>query len=254
MRIIGVIDLKDGLAVHARRGQRETYAPVREAGGAAIDGDAVKLARVYLETFEIHDVYIADLDAIAAGRPQHDVIRAVSSLGMRVYVDGGVTTPEDARRLIRTGARAVVIGLETLPSFDALADNTLGTPGPTVFSLDLRGGVPMGTAAGTTLPEEVARRAFISGAFEMIVLDVARVGSGSGPDLAMMRRIRAAVRMPRLIAAGGIRHLDDVRDLAAIGCDGALVATALHEGRLTAADVAAARELRSRRKEEGGRR
>jgi uncharacterized protein related to proFAR isomerase len=45
VRIIGVIDLKDGLAVHARRGQRDTYAPVREAGGAAIDGDAVKLAQ-----------------------------------------------------------------------------------------------------------------------------------------------------------------------------------------------------------------
>lgn len=254
MRIIGVIDLKDGMAVHARGGRRDTYAPVREAGGAAIDGDAVALARVYLETFEVRDVYIADLDAIAAGRPQHDVIRAVSSLGMRVYVDGGVTTPEDARRLIRAGARTVVVGLETLPSFDALADITLGTPGPTVFSLDLRGGVPMGKAAGTTLPEEVARRAFIFGAFEMIVLDVARVGSGSGPDLAMLRRIRAAVRMPRLIAAGGIRHLDDVRDLAAIGCDGALVATALHDGRLTPADVAAAGRLGRGRKEEGGRR
>jgi phosphoribosylformimino-5-aminoimidazole carboxamide ribotide isomerase len=243
VRTIGVIDLKDGLAVHARRGQRDSYAPVREAGGAVVDGDAVKLARVYMDTFEIHDLYIADLNAIASGRPQHDVIRTVSSLGMRVYVDGGVTTPEDARQLIRTGARTVVVGLETLPSFDALADITLGTPAPTVFSLDLRGGVPIGKAAGAAVPEEVARRAFISGAFEMIVLDLARVGSGSGPDLAMMRRIRAAVRLPRLIAAGGIRHFDDLRDLAAIGCDGALVATALHDGRLTPADVAAAREL-----------
>ena len=243
MRIIGVIDLKDGRAIHARRGQRDNYAPVHEAGGAAIDGDAVTLARVYRDTFHIHDIYIADLDAIASRPPQHDVIRMVSSLGLRVYVDGGVTTPEDARQLIRTGARTVVVGLETLPSFDALADITLGTPAPTVFSLDLRGGVPIGKAAGERVPEEVARRAFISGAFEMIVLDVARVGGGSGPDLAMMRRIRAAVRTPRLIAGGGIRHLDDLRELAAIGYDGALVATALHDGRLTPADVAAAREL-----------
>ena len=243
MRIIGVIDLKDGLAVHARGGARDAYMPVREAAGVSIDGDAVRLARLYVETFGVRDIYIADLHAIADGTPQNDIIRAVSSLGARIHVDAGVTSPEGARRLIRSGAHAVVVGLETLPSFDALEDITVRISAPTVFSLDLRDGVPMGTAAGTASPEEVARRAFISGAFEMIILDVARVGSGAGPDVAMMRRIRAAVRVPRLLTAGGIRHLDDLRDLAAAGCDGVLVATALHDGRLTPADVAVAQAL-----------
>ena len=243
MRIIGVIDLKDGLAVHARGGTREAYIPVREAAGVSIDGDAVKLARLYVETFGVRDIYVADLHAIAAGTPQTDIIRAVSSLGARIHVDAGVTSPEGARQLIRSGAHAIVVGLETLPSFDALEDITVRISAPTVFSLDLRDGVPMGTAAGTASPEEVARRAFISGAFEMIVLDVARVGSGAGPDVAMIRRIRAAVRVPRLLTAGGIRHLDDLRELAAAGCDGVLVATALHDGRLTPADVAVAQAL-----------
>jgi phosphoribosylformimino-5-aminoimidazole carboxamide ribotide isomerase len=243
VRIIGVIDLKDGLAVHARGGRRDAYSPVREAAGVSIDGDAVELARLYLETFGIRDIYIADLQAIASATPQHDVIRAVSSLGARVHVDAGVTSPEGARQLIRNGAHAIVVGLETLPSFDALEDITVRIPAPTVFSLDLRDGVPMGTAAGTASPEEVARRAFISGAFEIIVLDVARVGSGAGPDVAMMRRIRDAVRVPRLLTAGGIRHLDDLRGLRAAGCDGVLVATALHDGRLTPSDVAVARAL-----------
>ena len=254
MRIIAVVDLKDGLAVHARGGRRDAYMPVREAAGVSIDGDVVKLARLYLETFGIRDIYIADLHAIADGTPQHDVIRTVSSLGARVHVDAGVTTPEGARQLIRSGAHAIVVGLETLPSFDALEDIAVRIPAPTMFSLDLRDRVPMGTAAGTASPEEVARRAFVSGAFDIIVLDVARVGSGAGPDLAMMRRIRAAVRVPRLLTAGGIRHLDDLRELAAAGCEGVLVATALHDGRLTPSDIAIARELRCGRKEEGGRR
>ena len=243
MRIIGVIDLKDGLAVHARGGRREAYTPVRQAAGVSIDGDAVKLARLYLDTFGIRDIYIADLHAIGSGTPQHDIIHTVSRLDARVHVDAGVTNPEAARQLLRTGAHAVVVGLETLPSFDALEDITVRIPAPTMFSLDLRDGVPIGPTAGAASPEEVARRAFISGAFEIIVLDVARVGSGQGPDLAMMRRIRAAVRVPRLLTAGGIRHLDDLRELATEGCDGVLVATALHDGRLTPADVAIAREL-----------
>lgn len=243
MRIIGVIDLKDGVAVHARGGRRDAYTPVEQAAGVSIDGDAVKLARLYLETFGIRDIYIADLRAIAAGTPQHDVIRTVSSLGARVHVDAGVTSPAGARELIRSGAHAIVVGLETLPSYDALEDIAVRIAAPTVFSLDLRDGVPMGAVAGAASPEEVARRAFISGAFQMIVLDVARVGSSAGPDLSMMRRIRRAVRVPRLLTAGGIRHLDDLRELVAAGCEGVLVATALHEGRLTPSDVAIAHAL-----------
>jgi len=44
-----------------------------------------------------------------------------------------------------------------------------------------------------------------------------------------------------LLAGGGVRDPGDLRELAQLGCTGALVATALHDGRLTAEDVAAAR-------------
>jgi phosphoribosylformimino-5-aminoimidazole carboxamide ribotide isomerase len=77
----------------------------------------------------------------------------------------------------------------------------------------------------------------------MIVLDVARVGTGSGPDLEQLTRLRRAVPDMRVIAGGGIRGFDDLARLAACGCDGALVATAIHDGRLTAAGIAAARQL-----------
>jgi phosphoribosylformimino-5-aminoimidazole carboxamide ribotide isomerase len=46
-----------------------------------------------------------------------------------------------------------------------------------------------------------------------------------------------------VLAGGGVRDLDDLRQLAEFGCDGALVASALHDGRLTAADVAVARSF-----------
>lgn len=239
MRVIGVIDLKGGCAVHARGGRRDRYAPVQQAAAVAIDGDAVRLARLYLETFGIHDIYIADLDAIASGTAHGDVIRDVSRLGARVYVDAGVTTREDAQRLSRTGAHTIVVGLETLSSFEDLTDIRLHA-GDVVFSLDLRNGVPLGSVGITISPEDVARRA---GDIAIIVLDIARVGSSSGPDVEMLRRIRNAVPGTSLFAAGGIRSLDDLRLLASIGIDGALIATALHDGRITPADVATARAL-----------
>ena len=245
MEIIGVIDVKDGQAVHARGGRREAYAAVSNVAGTAINGDPVRLARLYLETFGIHDIYIADLDAITSRPPQYDVIRAVSRLGVRVCADSGVTTREDARELVRAGANTVVVGLETLPSFETLMDIRDNAAASTMFSLDLRDGVPMGSLAADSSPEQVAQRLRGRGVAEIIVLDVGRVGSGRGPDVEMLWRIMKAITpAQRLFAGGGIRNIEDLRLLAAMGCDGALVATALHDGRLTPVDVAGARALR----------
>lgn len=85
--------------------------------------------------------------------------------------------------------------------------------------------------------------AVAAGVDAIIVLDLARVGTSSGPDFEMMRRVRAAVPDATVLPGGGIRGLDDLRRLAGVGCQGALVATALHDGRLTADDVTAARAL-----------
>jgi len=72
------------------------------------------------------------------------------------------------------------------------------------------------------------------------VIDLARVGTGRGLDLDLLASVRDATRGSRLLAGGGVRGVEDLARLADVGCDGALVATALHDGRITAADVAAA--------------
>src|SRR4051794_13270547 len=69
MRVVGVIDLKGGAAVHAVRGERERYRPVRSAIGGD-DGDALALARGFRDALGLQEIYVADLDAIvgASGR------------------------------------------------------------------------------------------------------------------------------------------------------------------------------------------
>jgi uncharacterized protein related to proFAR isomerase len=65
---------------------------------------------------------------------------------------------------------------------------------------------------------------------EVIVLDLARVGSGAGPDVAAIAEIHAAFPGLQLLAGGGVRDAADLRALARAGAAGALVATALHRG------------------------
>ena len=237
-----MIDLKDGQAVHARGGRRELYAPVHQSAGLVVDGSPLALAQLYVDTFGLSEIYLADLDAISSRTLQAETIRGISTLGAAVWVDAGIVQADETNPVLEAGAQTLVVGLETLASFDVLADICAQSVRPVAFSLDLRDGAPMGgLAAASYAPEQIARLAADAGATSIIVLDVARVGTGGGPDVEMLRRIHSAVPAVQLFAGGGVREIDDLRQVAHIGCAGALVATALHEGRLTPGDVAAAK-------------
>jgi phosphoribosylformimino-5-aminoimidazole carboxamide ribotide isomerase len=249
VRVVGVIDLLRGRAVHARAGRRDRYEPVERVAGTSIEpGDGVALARAYVD-LGIRELYVADLDALGGGCIQRAAIAAIAAIGTPVLLDAAVTTPDEARRALRLGADRVIVALETLPGFERLHEVCGAIGGERVaFSLDLRDGAPViarGAAISTEPPPLIAARAIDAGAGTIIVIDLARVGTGRGLDLDLLASVRDATRGSRLLAGGGVRGVEDLARLADVGCDGALVATALHDGRITAADVAAAdRRLR----------
>ncbi|HEX6966479.1 MAG TPA: HisA/HisF-related TIM barrel protein [Gemmatimonadaceae bacterium] len=244
MRVIPVLDILDGRAVHARGGAREAYAPVVSRLSATA-GDAIALARAYVETLDARDIYMADLDAIAGRAPHDALLRAIAVLGARPWVDAGIADAERAQATIAAGAARVIVGLETLPSIDALAAiaRAIGDA-RTVFSLDLRDGTPI-VRPGLELPASpvtIVQRAVDAGARTVIVLDLARVGTSAGVDLALVAELRRACPAIELVAGGGVRDVDDLARLADAGCDAALVATALHQARVTRADIDAVRD------------
>src|SRR5262249_9162262 len=71
----------------------------------------------------------------------------------------------------------------------------------------------------------------------VIVMTLDRVGSQSGPDLERLRAVKAAAKDRAIYAAGGVRDGDDLQSLVNAGITGALVAAALHNGQITAADI-----------------
>jgi phosphoribosylformimino-5-aminoimidazole carboxamide ribotide isomerase len=249
VRIIGVIDLLGGRAVHARAGARDQYVPVQHAAGWPIDaGNARTLAEVYTDVLGIPEIYVADLDAILNRRPQEEVTRGLTSLNARLWLDAGVRSVDDARRAIDLGASRVIVGLETLPSFDVLANICAEIGNDRVaFSLDLRDGQPIlanGTHADRARSsEEIVSLAVATGVSTVIVIDLARVGTGRGIDVDLLIRIHAAIPESTLVAGGGVRGWNDLVQMAKAGCSAALVATALHDGRISAAQVSEARQL-----------
>ena len=252
MRVIGVVDLQHGRAVHARQGIRDQYQPVSSVAGVPIDrGDALALARAYNQSLGVEEIYVADLDAILGRPPQDTCVAALAALAP-VWLDAGVSSSDAARRAAGLGAAQVVVGLETLSSYDALADICAAIGGNRVaFSLDLRHGEPVRATNGATpgealqvlAPHVLAARAARLGIGTVIVIDLARVGSSAGIDLGLIARVREAAPGVTLLAGGGVRGGHDLEQLAEAGADGALVATALLDGRIGAAELAAARLL-----------
>jgi phosphoribosylformimino-5-aminoimidazole carboxamide ribotide isomerase len=232
VRVIGVIDLKAGRAVHAKRGRREAYQPVRSVLLPAGDGgNALALARAY-RGLGLTEIYVADLDAIGGGELS-PALSAICRVGVPAMVDAGATTIARAQGVLDAGATRVVVGLESLRSFTALHRIAqCAGPARVVFSLDLRHGAPVciDPACRGLSPLEVSRRASDAGVASVLVLDVARVGAGTGPDLRLVGMLRRGLPAHELLVGGGVRNHTDLSMLANAGCDGALVATALHQG------------------------
>jgi phosphoribosylformimino-5-aminoimidazole carboxamide ribotide isomerase len=232
MEVIPVIDLKGGAVVRARGGRRDAYAPLQSRLSATSAPRDVVLGLLAFHRFRT--IYAADLDAIEKVGDHEDTLRALCAAFPQVnfWVDAGLADAAGARAWLARHKRAtLVLGSETLADAAALAD-LKGEP-RLVLSLDFEGDRFLGP------PLLLATRALWPA--RAIVMSLASVGAGAGPDFARLAALRRAGDTA-LYAAGGVRGPGDLADLARSGAAGALVASALHDGQLSEANLAAAAE------------
>jgi phosphoribosylformimino-5-aminoimidazole carboxamide ribotide isomerase len=243
MLVIPVIDLMGGQVVRGVAGRRSEYRPVE----SRIAGDArpVTVARAFVDEFGFEAAYVADLDAIVHGRYSSDAWREVADAGLKLWLDAGIGICGAAQAVQRLAADAevqadLVIGLESLVSVEELVEIWRLSVAAPIFSLDMQGGQPWTRIEEWKLlsPMEIVERVVEAGMRRIIVLDLADVGVGGGTRTRQLcQAIRREYPRVELIAGGGVRGIDDLRSLADAGCDAALVASALHDGRLSRADV-----------------
>jgi phosphoribosylformimino-5-aminoimidazole carboxamide ribotide isomerase len=238
MRIVPVIDVRGGQVVRATGGDRSDYAPLESE--LCPTGEPLPLAFALRERFGCTEVYVADLDAIAGRPPDLELVESLLELELAPWVDAGVRDAPDALRLRRAGA-AVVVGSETVEG-PAAWDRVVQTVDPRrlAFSLDLRDGRPVAPhwpqPDAEQLIAEVMRIASevrSDGPARLVVLDLGRVGGRTGVGTeALLARLTRQYPDCEVFAGGGIRGDDELARLERLGVAGALVSTALHEGRL----------------------
>jgi len=181
-------------------------------------------------------VQLIDLDA-AMGRGSNRDLLSFFCERLPCQVGGGVRSVETLQQSLRLGAKKVILGsallkdgtvnLEAAQQFAHAA-----SAARLIFSVDSRGGFVSihGWKDATKLtPEQMMRETEpYCGGFLYTHIDTE--GLMTGIPLDVIRKLRSATRR-RLIAAGGIRSMDEVNELDALGVD-AVVGMALYTGKL----------------------
>lgn len=223
LELIPVIDLMQGRVVHAKLGRREHYQPLRGmlANGSS---DPLRLADALLSLHPFRRLYIADLDAIAGQGSHAEIIGAIRRHHPEVelWVDSGLRTLGD----VAHGPDVPVLGSESLDPPDR---QTAEPDRRWVLSLDFREGRLLGAAPWLEQTEHWPA--------DIIVMILDCVGGGKGPDLQRLCALRTRAPTHRWHAAGGVRDAADLVALEQAGAHGVLLASALHDGRLSAEDL-----------------
>ena len=229
MQVIPVIDLMGGEVVRARMGDRACYRPLRSP--LSQSSDPVVVVHSLLAVYPFPTVYVADLDAIRASGDNFQALRRIRATfpALQLWVDNGAAGPAALEALIDANLGTPVIGSESQRDCKLIAQHR-GSTGA-VLSLDFRGDAFQGPAEILDEPAIWPRR--------LIVMTLARVGSGAGPDLNRLAAIQSIAGGREVYAAGGVRDGADLSALKAAGASGALISTALHERQILRADLEA---------------
>jgi phosphoribosylformimino-5-aminoimidazole carboxamide ribotide isomerase len=237
LKIIPVIDVLGGITVHAVRGRRKEYQPLKSV--LCGSSDPVDVAASF-EALGFDKLYLADLDAIAGGKPDFSLLKIITNkIKLDLMVDAGITNLEKANELFRSNVSQVIIGTETLPSISFVAEavETFGSE-KIIVSLDLvkeriLSCFELGKLAE---PARFLRELEKRGVSQIIILDLAKVGSGEGVNMTFLRELLTNVNA-NVLVGGGVRDIGDLFELNDIGVFGVLMATSLHSGKISPVDL-----------------
>ena len=224
MRCIFVLDILNGAVVHALRGERSRYEPIASYSRIVSNSEPLSV----LSAIHPKEVYIADLNLLTGRGNNLSVINEVSRL-TRTLADTGISSVKDLDLL--SEHVIPVLGTETasLPLIEAAA----GKGRQIVVSIDMRTRRVLSSdpCLAGQMPIELLEKLNHLDLKEVILLELDRVGTSSGLDIAFLEQAQRASEHP-LILGGGVKDERDLALLEKIGFSGALVATAIHNGRI----------------------
>ncbi len=232
MKVIPAIDLREGKTVRLVKG-----VPGTETTYFENPIDAMR----HWEKLGAKILHIVDLDAALGLGTNIDIIKKIIATSqVEIQVGGGIRTVEYAKDLVAAGAARVACGTSAIknPAFVEELAQTIGTPRVIVALDHVKGKVAVkGWTEVTNLDAfEISKSMEARGAGQILFSAVEADGALTGPDLAMTEKMVKTVHIP-VLAAGGIRNIEDLKQLKRINVYGVVVGKGLYENKINFRDT-----------------
>ncbi|OOO02774.1 MAG: 1-(5-phosphoribosyl)-5-[(5-phosphoribosylamino)methylideneamino] imidazole-4-carboxamide isomerase [Chromatiales bacterium USCg_Taylor] len=231
MLLIPAIDLKDGKCVRLRQGRMDQDTLYSE--------DPLAMARHWVGA-GARRLHVVDLNGALVGKPVNAaVIRAIcqSLPDVPVQVGGGIRDEDTIQSYLDAGVRYVIIGTKAVTTPHFVSDMCIEFPGHVMVGLDVRDG-KLALEGWSKLSHhtaaDLAQRFEQEGVTAIVYTDISRDGMMNGVNVQATVALAREITVP-VIAAGGIRNLEDIRglcDVAHEGIEGAITGRAIYEGSL----------------------
>ena len=220
-RIIFVLDILKGNAVHAIRGERAKYQPVQSK--VCRSSNPLEI----VSALKPAEVYIADLDRLQHFGDNFELIKKISAKA-KTMADIGAENMDDVRKCAEI-ANTVILGTETA-SLDLIKTAAEQFPGSINVSIDIKNSEVL-TKDTRIEPHELVKLLNGYNIRDIIILELSKVGIGAGIDTDFLHGV-VELSEHSVLLGGGIRDMADINALKEIGVSSALVATAVHNGKI----------------------
>lgn len=239
LTIYPAIDLKDGQCVRLRQGEMDQ--------ATVYGADPAERARVWQDA-GFSWLHVVDLNGAFAGRSENgDAVRAIlAAVSRPVQLGGGIRDMAGIAAWLEAGITRVILGSAAARNPSLVIEACKAFPGRIAVGIDARDGMVAtdGWAAVSSLPAvDLGLKFEDAGVSAIIYTDISRDGMLTGVNVEQTVALAERLTTP-VIASGGIGAMADVlalRDAAAgTGIEGVIVGRALYDGRVTAAELAAA--------------
>lgn len=222
MICIPAIDLLDGQAVRLFQGDYEKGEAVGE-----VDSILKRLNHAKAQL-----LHVVDLNGAKCGQRVNEALIAkiVQKAEMPVEVGGGIRTMEAIEAYLNCGVKRVILGTAALEDETFLKAALTRYGNQIAVGVDCKDGfvcVRGWLSESQVNYIEFAKHLEALGVLTLIVTDIKTDGTLQGPNLTMLKALRSQVSL-QIIASGGIRDLQNLRDLKAIGMDGAIMGKAIY--------------------------
>jgi len=230
-RIIPVIDILNSQAVHAIKGEREKYKPLKSVliNESAPTRIALKLKNEYL----FNEFYIADLDAILQRKPNIRILSKILEIsGVEIMLDPGIKTKKNVKKYINLNLKSLILGLETLKDLKVITECLkLFDTNKIIVSIDMYNEVIQTNIKKIKNQDilEIVRKIEDLGVVNIILLDLFKVGQKLGGISTLYLKIRDIFN-GEILVGGGIKDIHDIKEFKNNGFSGVLIGTALHDG------------------------